>query len=87
MEPDRADLRRALNLGMTTYLTAYIHLMGLELGIDTSNREQMSAMASIMLEVVNFGTEISWRALMNDQEGTEIGLARFRELVEALYED
>lgn len=87
MALDKPTLQRALNLGITTYLTAYVNLMALELDLDPLNQEQTNAMGLLMLDVVNLGTEVAWRAIMNDHEGVENGLERFREYVEALYDD
>lgn len=74
----REELERARDLGAVTYCGAYVHLMGQELGVDTSDKEALNHMLLQMVEPMNQATEAIWRALMNDNVGKEEALIRFR---------
>lgn len=77
-ELSREELERARDLGAVTYCGAYVHLMGRELGVDTSDKESLNHMLLQMVEPMNQATEAIWRALMNDHVGKEEALIRFR---------
>jgi|RhiMethySRZTD1v2_1073278.scaffolds.fasta_scaffold567419_4 hypothetical protein len=84
---DDADLEYTRDLGASTYLSAYVHLMSRKLGIDDSDNEAVNGMALQMLDTLNLSTVAAWCGLMNDKDGVENALKELRGTVEALYDD
>jgi hypothetical protein len=71
-------LRRARDLGAASYVSAYIHLMMRELGVDDTDNQAVNALASEMIEPINLATEAAFRALMADTVGMDHALDRLR---------
>jgi hypothetical protein len=82
---DDADLEYTRDLGASTYLSAYVHLMSRKLGIDDSDDEAVNGMALQMLDTLNLSTYAAWCGLMNDKSEVENALKELRGAVEALY--
>lgn len=78
------QLEFARDLGGATYLSAYVHLMARELGVDDSDLVSVNDMALPMLEPLNIALECCWRATMKDHAGQAEAMGRFRRAVEAL---
>lgn len=70
VNPATEDLHGARDLGIVTYLRAYILLMMKELGVadepDTS--DGVNAMILVAIEPINLATEAIWRAMMQDEK-------------------
>ena len=83
------DLQKAKDLGFATYLSAYVQLMGRNLGItgddpDAGTQQALNQMALTMVEPMNLATEACWRALMHDHRGAKDKIQRFEEALKQL---
>lgn len=58
--------------GAVMYLTAYVRLMCRAIGVDDTNVDAVQAMVVQMVEPLSKATEATWRAMMADDEWTEI---------------
>lgn len=80
----RAELEKARDIGVATYLSAYGRLMARELGIDETDTQGINRMMFVLIEPMNLATEAMWRALMEDHEGTERITNLFRDKLDNL---
>ena len=58
-----AELTKARDLGAATYLSAYVHLMARNLGVDDRDHQGINAMAGALVEPVNLATEAAFREI------------------------
>lgn len=83
LEEIRQDLEHARDLGAASYLSSYIRLMMLAIGVEDAEKadketsEGVNAMVLAMVEPINHATETIWRAMMHDHEGEKAALKRF----------
>lgn len=78
------ELKLAQELGLATYLSAYIWLMGEELEVKELDNEGVNAMAGFMVEPLNIATELVFRKLMGDEKGMAETILRLRAAIDTL---
>jgi len=78
------DMMRMRDLGAAVYLSAYVHLLARNLGIDDKDHEAINAFASALVEPVNLAAEAAFRALVNDRAGSDELMDQLREQLSTL---
>jgi hypothetical protein len=78
------ELKRARDIGAVAYLRSYILLMAREIGVEMEDTKTANSMTLDMVEPINHATEATWRALMEDTEGRDEAVERFRQSLERL---
>lgn len=78
------ELKRARDIGAVAYLRSYVLLMAREIGVEMSDTKTANSMTLEMVDPINHATEATWRALMEDTDGKEAAIERFRQSLERL---
>jgi len=77
------ELILARDLGAAMHMSAYVHMMARQLGIDDTDQVAVNDMALQMVDPVNVAVEACWRGMMSDPERDRV-LERFCALVKEL---
>lgn len=72
------QLEKAQLMGAATYLRAYVHRMARQLDVNDKDIASVDKMVVELVEPLNIATEAAWRALMEDTDGIEDALDRFK---------
>lgn len=80
----RAELELARDMGASTYLASYIWLMSQELKVENIDNDSVNAMAALMVEPLNFGTQAAFCMLMNDHKGAREAMEKMRQALNTL---
>lgn len=80
----REELERARDIGAVAYLRSYVLLMARAIGVEMEDTKAANSMTLEMVEPINYATEATWRALMEDTDGKEEAIERFRQSLRAI---
>lgn len=80
-----SELKSKRDLGAVVYLSCYLQLMHRALGVDNIHDDYLRMTALQMVIPINYATEATWRAMMDDRKGADEALANLRDCLEALY--